>query len=166
MYQATASGPRCSSTVFSRRPMSSSASSQPTREPAGQLAPERMEHPVRVVLHLRHHDPLGTGVAARQGLSGSGRSFVTFPSSTVATIPQSGSQIRQNVTFCTASLCEASFRIPGGILNRIDPYRPAAHHGFNAHPCLPRRASTAHIDRPYETGVDFRGTEVADNARS
>ena len=39
--------------------------------------------------------PFGQANPAESGCSGSGRTLVSFPSSTVATMPQSGSQIRQ-----------------------------------------------------------------------
>src|SRR3954469_22435198 len=49
--------------------------------------------------------PLGHAYPLLSGCSLSGRSLVTTPSSTVATIPQCASQIRQNVT---TSAMEAS----------------------------------------------------------
>jgi hypothetical protein len=51
--------------------------------------------------------PLGHAYPRESGLSGSGRSFTTFPSSTVATIPHSGSQIRQKETFSSMALARA-----------------------------------------------------------
>ena len=46
--------------------------------------------------------PLGQALPRESGWSSSGRSWISRPSSTVATIPQSGSQMRQKVTFSCA----------------------------------------------------------------
>ena len=82
--------------VFSRAVMSRIASSQlDPLEVAGRCPLERVQHPVGIVVDLRERDPLRAGEALRDRVVTSGRSFVSRPSSTVATIPQSGSQIRQ-----------------------------------------------------------------------
>ena len=58
-------------------------------------AAKRVHDPVGIVLDLGHGDPLGAGEAARERMLGIGLTLVSRPSSTVATMPHSGSQIRQ-----------------------------------------------------------------------
>ena len=82
--------------AFSRAPISSSASSQPTRS----NSPTAF---FRSGCSTRSGSfwtsaiaiPFGQANPCESGCSASGRSFTSFPSSTVATIPHSGSQIRQ-----------------------------------------------------------------------
>ena len=76
MYQPTDSPPCAPRIRFSRAPMSSSASSQPTRSKlAARGPPQRVQHAVGVVLDLGHRDPLRAGEPADSGWSGSGRSL-------------------------------------------------------------------------------------------
>ncbi len=58
-------------------------------------AAQRVQDPVGVVLDLGHRDPLRAREARRERMVGVGPDLGQAPSSTVATIPQSGSQIRQ-----------------------------------------------------------------------
>ncbi len=64
--------------------------------------------------------PLGQAYPFESGWSSSGRSWVTLPSSTVATIPQSDSQIRQYVTFCSGTADDHNAVWPGGQPRRTD----------------------------------------------
>ena len=96
MYQPIELPPWRSRIAPRRSPISSSASGQVTRskEPSG-----RRRNGCRTrsgsfwtsVIAI----PLGQAKPAESGWSGSGRTLVSSPSMTVATMPQSGSQIRQ-----------------------------------------------------------------------
>ena len=96
MYQPIDSPP-CSDRIAPRRsPISSRAVGQEIRsnEPSGRRrcgCRSRSGSFWISVIAI----PLGQAKPRESGCSASGRSFVTRPSSTVATIPQSGSQIRQ-----------------------------------------------------------------------
>ena len=96
MYQPTESPPRSSTIAFRRVPMSSRASSQPTRSKlpsAWRLSGCRTRSGSLWTSVIAI--PFGQAKPFDSGCSPSGRSLVSFPSSTVATIPQSGSQMRQ-----------------------------------------------------------------------
>ena len=96
MYQPTEVPPWRSRTAPSRAPISSSASGQVTRSkpPSGRRrsgCKTRSGSFWTSVIAI----PFGHAKPAESGCSRSGRSFVSSPSVTVATMPQSGSQIRQ-----------------------------------------------------------------------
>ena len=86
--------------------MSSIASSQRHRLELARAADalERVQHAVGVVLDSVIAIPFGQAYPRESGCSRSGRSFVSRPSSTVATIPHSGSQMRQKVTLSSTAI--------------------------------------------------------------
>src|SRR6185312_15827413 len=78
------------------------------------------------------------------GWSLSGRSAVRRPSSTVAIMPHSGSQIRQNVGLCSCVICPPA-------LGGAPPFRGSAH----------RRSPGLPLDGP---GLDSRAVDGRDDA--
>ena len=101
MYQPTAPGP-CSPTMpESRSAMSVIASSQPTcSKPAGVRRSGMVTRSASLTTSVKampfwHANPVDSGWSL------SGRNATSLLSSTVATMPHSGSQMRQNVTLCS-----------------------------------------------------------------